>query len=50
GCYILIGNGLEGHCGATLHNAHYDFNDEILALGRDYWVALVEQQLPSRRA
>ncbi|MDH3472197.1 MAG: M20 family metallopeptidase [Rhodospirillales bacterium] len=48
GCYILIGNGLEGHCGSSLHNPHYDLNDEILGAGRDYWVALVEAQLPSR--
>jgi len=48
GCYILIGNGLEGHCGATLHNPNYDLNDEILTVGADYWVALVEAQLPSR--
>jgi hippurate hydrolase len=48
GCYILIGNGLEGHCGASLHNPHYDMNDDILATGRDYWVSLVESQLPSR--
>ncbi len=48
GCYILIGNGLDGHCGATLHNPNYDLNDEILTIGADYWVALVEAQLPSR--
>jgi hippurate hydrolase len=47
GCYILIGNGLEGHCGSSLHNPHYDLNDEILGAGCDYWVALVETQLPS---
>lgn len=48
GCYILIGNGLEGHCGSSLHNPHYDLNDEILSTGRDYWKTLVEQQLPVR--
>ena len=47
GCYILIGNGLDGHCGATLHNPNYDLNDEILPVGADYWVALVESQLPA---
>ncbi|MFK3989515.1 M20 aminoacylase family protein [Psychrobacter sp. NPDC064578] len=45
GCYILIGNG-EGECGGTaLHNPLYDFNDGILAIGIDYWITLVEQQL-----
>ena len=47
GCYIMIGNGLDGHCGATLHNPNYDLNDEILGVGADYWVALVEAQLPT---
>jgi amidohydrolase len=47
GCYILIGNGLDGHCGATLHNPNYDLNDEILTVGASYWVTLVEDQLPA---
>jgi len=41
GCYIWIGNGSsENSC--LLHNPHYDFNDEILAIGAAYWVKLVE--------
>ena len=48
GCYILIGNGEEGHCGRSLHNPSYDLNDEILLTGCRYWVTLVEQQLPMR--
>jgi len=48
GAYILIGNGVEGHCGSSLHNPHYDLNDEILSTGCDYWVTLVENQLPPR--
>lgn len=48
GCYILIGNGEEGSHGCALHNPNYDFNDEILALGADYWVSLVETLLPSQ--
>lgn len=47
GCYMLIGNGLDGHCGSMLHNPNYDLNDEILDVGRRYWVALAEQQLPA---
>jgi len=46
GCYILIGNG-EGACGGTaLHNPLYDFNDDILSIGIDYWMTLVNDQLP----
>jgi len=47
GCYILIGNGTEGHCGSSLHNPHYDLNDEILDTGATYWVTLVRKALPA---
>ena len=40
GCYVWLGNG-PGTGGCTLHNPHYDFNDEILPLGVNYWVRLV---------
>jgi len=42
GCYILIGN---GDTSSSLHNPHYDFNDEILPLGASYWSRLVERVL-----
>jgi amidohydrolase len=32
GCYVWLGNG-PGTGGCTLHNPHYDFNDDILPLG-----------------
>ncbi|HTS94854.1 MAG TPA: M20 aminoacylase family protein [Stellaceae bacterium] len=41
GCYVLIGNGES----ASLHNPHYDFNDEVLPLGASYWARLVEREL-----
>ncbi len=41
GCYILIGNGES----ASLHNSHYDFNDDALPLGASYWARLVERVL-----
>ena len=44
GCYVWIGNGL-GEGGCMLHNPHYDFNDDILALGASYWVKLTEAVL-----
>jgi metal-dependent amidase/aminoacylase/carboxypeptidase family protein len=34
--------------GCTLHNPHYDFNDDVLALGVAYWVRLVEAVLSAR--
>lgn len=44
GAYIWIGNG-AGADQAMLHNPHYDFNDEILALGASYWARLAETVL-----
>jgi hippurate hydrolase len=45
GCYVWLGNG-PGTGGCTLHNPHYDFNDELLTLGVNYWVRLVQEYLP----
>ena len=45
GAYLLLGNGVEGIGGCSLHNPAYDFNDEILCIGADFWVTLVESQL-----
>jgi hippurate hydrolase len=53
GCYCFIGNGVGDHRSVghgagpcMLHNASYDFNDDILPLGTTYWVKLVETCLP----
>ena len=45
GAYLLLGNGVEGVGGCSLHNPAYDFNDEILSIGADFWVELVESEL-----
>lgn len=45
GCYVWLGNG-PGTGGCTLHNPHYDFNDELLRLGVGYWAHLVRCALP----
>ena len=45
GCYLLLGNGVEGAHSRALHSADYDFNDAGLVPGSAFWVALVEQQL-----
>ncbi|APZ42781.1 amidohydrolase [Acidihalobacter ferrooxydans] len=47
GCFVLMGNGTQGHHGAPLHNPHYDFNDAALAFGAEYWVRLATQVLGS---
>jgi len=41
GCYVSIGNGDS----ASLHNPYYNFNDDILTLGVNYWVKLTQMQL-----
>ena len=46
GNFIFIGNGDT----AALHNADYDFNDEIIPHGVSYWVRLAEQRLASLAA
>lgn len=58
GCYVLIGSGdgehrFQGHGEGPcmLHNPSFDFNDDILPLGAEMWVRLVERwlaQLTSR--
>jgi amidohydrolase len=45
GAYLLLGNGKKGIGGCSLHNPAYDFNDEILCIGADFWVTLIESQL-----
>lgn len=56
GCYIWIGNGQGDHrtpghgmgpC--MLHNASYDFNDELIPLGATYWVELARRWLATER-
>ncbi|WP_374325759.1 M20 aminoacylase family protein [Azonexus sp.] len=47
GCYVWLGNG-PGTGGCTLHNPHYDFNDQLLTLGVAYWAQLVRRALPKQ--
>jgi amidohydrolase len=56
GAYIFIGNGEGDHRGAghgigpcNLHNASYDFNDDLLPVGASYWVRLAEAYLGNPR-
>ena len=44
GCYVLAGNG-DGTGSCSVHNPHYDFNDQLIPFGAAYWVALVETAL-----
>lgn len=43
GAYILVGNGDT----ANVHNAEYDFNDDVIPMGCSWWAELVERRLPA---
>jgi hippurate hydrolase len=43
GAFVFIGNG----DGMPLHNAQYDFNDEVLGLGARYFAEIVRIRLPA---
>ena len=46
GCSLFIGNGAGQEPGACMvHNPAYDFNDHNIAIGAQYWVALVNDLL-----
>jgi amidohydrolase len=52
GAYLFIGNGEGAHRDAghgagpcTLHNASYDFNDELIPIGATFWVRLAQEFL-----
>ncbi|NLP61930.1 M20 aminoacylase family protein [Paraburkholderia sacchari] len=55
GCYAFLGNGEGGHRDAghgagpcMLHNASYDFNDQLLPVGASYWVHLATKFLAQK--
>jgi amidohydrolase len=43
GAYGFIGNGAGGQPGVNLHNAAYDFNDDLLAPGASFWDRLARR-------
>ena len=45
GCYFMLGNGEGEFHGCSVHNPHYDFNDQLIRLGADCWVKLVKDFL-----
>jgi hippurate hydrolase len=46
GAYIFLGAG-DPRPNGMLHQPGYDFNDEILVTGAEYWVTLIESLLPT---
>ena len=49
GCFLLLGNGEDGPNGQPLHASDYDFNDDLLPIGAEFWVRLVQDRLPVRK-
>ena len=47
GCFLLMGNGQEGPSGQPLHSDDYDFNDDLLSIGAEFWAQLVRDRLPA---
>jgi amidohydrolase len=45
GCFVLLGNGSDGAHGRSLHHPRYEFNDDALPFGIDYWCAVVRERL-----
>lgn len=46
GCFLLMGNGIDGANGRPLHASDYDFNDELSPIGAAFWAQLVQDRLP----
>ena len=49
GAYFRLGQG-GAESGCVLHNASFDFNDEVIPTGCAMFVGLVERSMPLRRA
>lgn len=48
GCFVFLGNGTEeeGKGFLPLHNSKYDFNDDILLTGSEFFAELIRTRLP----
>jgi hippurate hydrolase len=43
GCYLILGNGENS---SSLHNPHYDFNDDAIVFGGSFFARVTELELP----
>ncbi|MBB6521126.1 amidohydrolase [Pseudoteredinibacter isoporae] len=45
GCYIMLGadGGESGYLPCQLHNPHYDFNDDLIPIGIQYFLNVVDE-------
>jgi amidohydrolase len=47
GAFVFIGNGDQGQGSTPLHNATYDFNDDVLSVGARYFAEIARVRLGS---
>lgn len=45
GCFLILGTGKEKSGNVSLHQNVYDFNDDVLATGAEFWAELVRLRL-----
>ena len=50
GCFLLMGNGESGSHAQPLHASDYDFNDDLLPIGANFWAELVRARLSRRES
>lgn len=49
GAFVFIGNGASGESGSVpLHNSAYEFNDDVLVTGAEYFYEVAKQALQSQ--
>lgn len=47
GCFVFLGTGTKAEgCGTPLHNSTFDFNDDVLQTGAEYFAELIRLRLP----
>ena len=45
GCYVWLGSATDENSVTPLHSSKYDFNDDLIEIGANYWINLVKREL-----
>lgn len=45
GCYVMLGSGKQATGNVSLHQNVFDYNDDILVPGAEFWAELVKERL-----
>ena len=46
GCFVFLGNRRDGEEASPLHNSCFNYNDDILVTGAEFFAELVRERLP----